>query len=109
MPISLNHLENDVRSATVYYAGESARITYRPSESTPNKNAARVEAFESDGNKAGVALLCALLISWDVLDNEGVPLPITPEVLSDLPDPFLTAILNACQEDMYPKKKSGQR
>lgn len=119
MPITLNHLKNDVRTTTVRYAGESSSITFRPSVITANRNASRRQAIEEDDPEWGIKFLCELLVSWEVMgeptaaENGEIvpaqPLPITPEVLRDLPDPLLTAIMNACQEEMYPKLKNGRR
>lgn len=111
MPISLNHLKNDVRSCTVNYGGESAQVTYRPSVLTPASNAQRKQASEEGDTNVGVAMLCEMLISWEVMDDADPPkpVPITPETLSQLPDPLLTAVLNACREDMYPNPKTGRK
>lgn len=108
MPISLSHIKNDKRSVDLEYSGDSVHIVYRPSELTPTVMAEMREANEDGNDYFTVDVLCKLLTEWDVMDGEK-PLPIVHETLKDLPSAFLSALLTACTEDMFSKKKSGRR
>lgn len=112
MPIGINHLKNNTRTIDIHYMGEVGQVTYRPSELTGAVLAEIREASEGEEFYNSTAeLLVRLLISWDVMDSADPPkpLPITYDVLQELPSNFLTTISDACQEDMFSKKKNGRR
>jgi hypothetical protein len=109
MPISMNHIKNDKRHLTLEYAGESFGVVYLPSQITPNIMAEMREANEDGNEQYNVDALCRLLISWEVEGDDGQPVPIEHEVLSNMASPFLSHVLMGCVEDMFGKKKNGRR
>ena len=104
MPISLNHLKNDKRTITADYFGDPVNLVYKPSELTPT-----VEAEIRDNDQSVVKVFCKLIVNWDVVDEKGEELPITEEVVGEMPSAFLNALIYACRDDMIPKVKSGRR
>lgn len=111
MPLSINHMKNDKRVLSIEYAGETVNFTYKPSELTPTILGELREANEQGNDNFTVQVLCKLIVVWDVTDDATPPvtLEIIPEVLGDLPSAFLSAILTACTEDMFGKKKIGRK
>jgi hypothetical protein len=106
MPISLSHMKNDKRTLTVHYFGDECNVTYRPSALTPvTENALR----DAEDNTTLIDTLAEMIVAWDVLDEEGKPLPIEADVLNQLPNAFLGHVLQACREDMLPKSRNGRR
>ncbi len=105
MPISLNHLRNDKRNITASYFGDTVDISYKPSELTPT---VEDEIRENDQGTV-VKIFCKLITKWDVVDENGEELPVTPEVVGDMPSAFLNALIFACRDDMIPKARNGQR
>lgn len=106
MPISLANIKNDKRTVTVNYFGDTCEVTYKPSALTPT---VENELREAEDNSVLIDTLCDMLTAWDVLGEDGAPLPIEVKVLNSLPNALLGAIMQGCREDMLPKSKSGRR
>lgn len=101
MPITLSDIKRDVRTTEVEYDGEVMEFSYKPSGYT------EVVEDQFVGNmrgsypvKAYVKLLANMLISFDLLDENGNALEPTNELLSVLPSRFLEAMFNAIMADM---------
>jgi hypothetical protein len=95
MPVSLSELQSNVRSIVVEYDNDKVAITYKPAMLTA--------ASSAEFTKQGVvAQLETLLVSWDVLDEKGKALPVSTELLNQMPGRFLTHLVNAINEDMRP-------
>jgi hypothetical protein len=108
MPLSFAQIQADVRTINVSYFEHNFSVTYRPSENTPRKNSAAQELEEGgDTNKATIDTLCRVMIAWDVLGDDGKPLPITAETLGDMPYAILTSIVQAIGADGSPKPASA--
>lgn len=110
MPISQANLKNNKRTVTGEYYGETFTVTYKPSEYTLAVQSG-IDNPDTDetSNEKLINLLTNMLTAWDVLDEKGDPLPITPEILADLPVALLGAIQMCCREDMTPKARNGRR
>lgn len=101
MSITLADIERDERTCVVTQDEETAEVVYRPSAYTPAIEDALQTAIETNRPASGVArLLSGLLISWDVLGEDGAPLATTPESLRDIPSAFLFKVINAITADM---------
>ena len=88
----------DLVTVTLKFSGETVNVTFDRNAMTQRwvkaaqegRTAADVEWFSRS--------LAELLTGWDIVDDQGAPVPITPEVLSDLPLPFLGALDEAIGE-----------
>lgn len=101
MPIKISHLKNDEREVTVTYGGEEAVVVYRPSGYTPVTENAMQDAMGDRRPGAGLArLLSGILVSWDVLDEDGDQMDTTYETISKLPVPFISAVVSQVSDDM---------
>ena len=103
MPIRIGQISHDLRTVTVSFAGETFTVTYRTSGFTPETEDRLFALLESQrGASAIVEVLAACLDSWEVLGDDGKPLPPTKENLRRLPVVFLNAVVTAIYEDMRP-------
>lgn len=110
MPISLAQLKGNIRTINVTYFSDNLAVTYRPSELTPQNQSIINDKIEAgEAKNILIEMLCKVMITWDVVDEEGVMLPITPETLAQAPGPLLLAISEAIGEDARPKPKSAGR
>lgn len=61
-----------------------------------------------DGNERYYGLLAEILVGWDVLDEEGQPLPVTVEWLEMLPQDFLSEMIAALITDGRANPTKGE-
>ena len=104
MPLTLAHLKKNTRTLTLTYAGEEVNVTYRPGAMTP---ALSLEMADPATNLPVVTVLEQTLVSWDVLDDDLTPLPVTHDTLIELPSDFLSVVFSALMEDFSVGKPSG--
>ena len=108
MPIRLSQVGKQQKTATVAYDGETVDIVYRPGAFTPRVEARINEAQKDSTVSQELAqILSEVIISWDVLDDDGQPLPPTIDLLMDLPLAFLSAVSVGIGEDMRPEGQSA--
>lgn|SRR5690606_25094579 len=107
MPIRISDLVKETRPLSIPLddedGEETLNITYRPSAMTPAVEAEMHQAISRrQGGAALVAPLSHLIVTWDVVDEAGEPLPVTTEVLNMLPIDFLSRIITEIGRDMNP-------
>jgi hypothetical protein len=108
--LKLSELAAPVQRLTVDYYGSPVRIGYRPGVMTPLEEEKLAEARKAgETTDALVELMARLMVEWDVTDDDGAPLPITPETLMPFPSALLLRIMSAVQEDMLPNAGRGRR
>jgi hypothetical protein len=120
--IRLGDYYRDERIVEMQVGEEKAMLAYRPSAYTPRVESELQSALERNRPSAGMAeLLAGVLISWEVLDEEGNEIEPTMDNLMDLPSVLLGAAITAIGEDITgeadrknlgggsrPKGKSGR-
>lgn len=104
MPVTLNELRRNTRMIPVPYDGITLNITYRPSAVTP--------AFGNDDSKSFlVDALLALLVAWDVYEDEAYTemTPISRDTLNSdaVGLALLRAMFDAIMLDTLTGKRSG--
>ncbi len=112
MGIKLADIKADRRQITVELdMGESPEtgekvtealvVVYRPSAYTANTeltlNSLRQSEWKSE---MGLAFLEALVVSWDLEQDDGEPYPITKESLAELPSTFIAMVMYGVAGDM---------
>lgn len=102
MSIKLAALSGVTAHTQFPFQGETVNIEYRPNYMTPEREAVLSAAEASGGADGFIDLVVGMLVSWDVLDDSGTPLPVTTEVVRTLPFSFLTAALTAAGEASAP-------
>lgn len=108
MPVSVGKLCSDTARVAIEVDGETLNVLYRPSGLTPAVQETLRELVQEQ--RAGMSLVTVLrgtLVEWDLLDEEGKPLPTDEATLQELPIVFLAQVAEAISEDMRPKEKNG--
>lgn len=98
----------DKRTITVPVGDQVVTIAYRPGGITPETEE-RLEALgrEQRIGASLIALLKDTLVSWDITDDKGKPLPVTEASLRQLPLRLLGDLVRAITEDMRPNASSA--
>lgn len=108
MPVTLAHLIADTRTLSIPVGDDTLTVTYRPSGLTPATEGKLHELASAE--RAGgmlVTFLLDMLTGWDLLGEDGAPLPITDEVLSRLPLTFLARLVEALSGDVRADPTNG--
>jgi hypothetical protein len=105
---SLGQLVEPTRPLVVTFGAADLTLAYRPSAVTPRFQKA-VAAAQRDGDLDALILepLCRLIANWDLTDEDGTPVALTPDALADLPVPVLVGLMTAIGEDMAPDPLKG--
>lgn len=141
MPITLDKLFSLTVSSSFEYLGETVNVVWSPSRYTGEMDelaatidaeqeaaAAELEELSEAGpgdqkvqriaaqiqardRKAVRRFLAALLVSWDVLDARGKPIPTDERTLATLPPDFLTTVFASIgrENQVDPTKAPGSR
>lgn len=132
MPVSIADLGRNRRTFTFPTDYGDVRITYRPYQMTPAREAeiSRLAAGNRDdddnpdvqdteqGLSKVIAQFCEVVDSWDlvgplstkpdgtgrIIVEEGNPIPIDPDTLRYVSSYFMVSVLNAIAKDARPKK-----
>lgn len=102
MPIKLADLAKQVSTITVRFAGleDVLSVRYSPHRMTPLKEMAFLDAVRSDeATRATVELLADVVVGWDLLDDDGRPLPTDYATLSGMPSALLMAVMHALGQE----------
>ena len=97
MPIRAKDLLKATRKIEVEFQGQTLAVEYRVNAVTP-AFFAEVEGWsDKDVLQRGV---CAVVQSWDLLDENDQALPVTMETTEGLPVEFLRKVQEAVMADM---------
>ena len=122
MPLKLTEIQRSEATFTVSYLGETVEVVYNPGKLTyglrvrlvlgsqaylPDAQATKARAIQ-DAWSSYHADLATLLVRWDVLDDAGKPLPPTKELLEQMPQEFVNALLTALLEHQTINPQSGK-
>jgi len=110
MPITLGKLvAGKRRTVAVEFDGEIINITYTTGKLTPAVEARLNDANENNRPASGVAdELANIITGWDILGDDGEPVPITAELLHEFPTRFLLACVQAIGADNHPNATSAE-
>lgn len=98
MTITVGALKRNARILSIAVDAESSvDVEYRPGAVTP---ALVEDVSKTDAEMPLVQFLSALLVKWDILGEDGQPLPVTPATLAELPLEFLRLVRDAILEDL---------
>jgi len=132
MPISIADLATNRRTFTLHTEVGDVRVTYKPYEMTPAREAeltrlsdSTLSDYEDEGKdtaetEAGltklIAQFCTIVEAWDlvgplsdgttgdVIVEAGEPIPVNTKTLRYVSSYFMVQVLNALAEDARPKK-----
>ena len=106
MPVKLVDLKRDQRTIEIQiYLGdeeeETLTVTYRPSEYSSKAEAELNESLAGDlKSRMGTEFVRRLVLSWDLIGEDGEPYPITDEGLAELPSTFIGDVVGGVAKDM---------
>ena len=104
MGINIAKAQEETRTVTVEYGGESADVVFYPRRLTPSLLRSVKGGEDVD---SVITVLARFVASWDVLGADGQPLPPTAEVMSEFPLDFLSAVLEATMQKTVPGEARG--
>ena len=93
--------------AVHFDGGGVLNVTYRPT----NYTVAQIEEIQASSQKDPKRIIEAVMrtvIKWDLIDDDGVPVPLEFEVLRQkVPTPIFRRIFDAVNEDQTPEGKES--
>lgn len=110
MAITLTALLDNMAELPLKVGDDDLLVKYRPGKMTQalrSKLQRGPVAFLEEGDDKSVEAawqayynaIAGLLVSWDVLDDDGKPLPINAETLADLPMGFIESLIGEVAKD----------
>jgi len=99
MAIRVNELKSMSRTVKVEFFGESCDVTYALGAITTEMQDEIRLATETGDESFLIAQFRHIVTGWDVLGEDGEPLPLTEEALRPLPIPFLASVLEQVVTD----------
>lgn len=112
MPIPLSSLTADRRTVRVPFGEDALTLTYKPSAVNAVQEARELEEREKGQHLLAQARsLAELIVSWDVVDEKGKPLPVSEEILGSLGLDVAARLQRAILEDLLPNQtpRTGSR
>jgi hypothetical protein len=105
MPFSIKKVKEETRSATFEVGDQTGEVSFYPKRFT--KSLLNQAAESGDNIDQLIAILVPLIASWDVVDDDGNPYPITPESLAEFPLEVLRVIQEAIFAEYLPGEGNG--
>lgn len=105
MPISMAAAKERTRTVEVEYAEETAKVWYYPHRFS--KTMLREVTEAGDGVDKLIAQLVLLVAKWEIVDANNTPLPVTQEVLSEIPLDLLNEIMRQINKVQAPGETNG--
>lgn len=104
MPVTLADYCQQAKTLTVTipYSEEPLTVTYAPTAIRPVDLATTTVQWED-----AARILARVIRSWDLLDADGKPYPITADAILALPVVLITAIFQAVMTDFNAGPPSG--
>lgn len=105
MPLRVSQLKGKERTISVNVEGEEEpiRLTYNPGELTLEISDKIKESLEGgfEGDVAGI-VLAPILVDWDLLRDDGSPLPCNADEIRRLPLQVLGLLMVGVAQDLRP-------
>lgn len=108
MPIRLSAITADRRTVKVPFGDDSLSLTYRPSAINAVQEARELEEREKGRHlQAQATSLAEIITSWDILDDEGQPLPVSEEVIATFGLDVVSKVTRAILDDLLPNRTTA--
>lgn len=105
MPISLSALTADRRTVKVPFGDDALTLVYRPSTINAVQEARELEDREKGRHLLAQARsLAEIILSWDLVDDAGKPLPVTEETIQTFGIDVVSKITRAVLADLLPNQ-----
>lgn len=108
MPISISALTANRRTLDIDFSGETLRVTYRPAAINAAQEARELED-KADGKHvlSVIRTITETVVSWDLMGDDGQPLPLTEDALMPLGIDILSTITTALVRDALPNRTTA--
>jgi hypothetical protein len=107
MPALSNITRADPVTYTAQLGSESVSVTFDAAKMTGRwEREIRAARKEEDVEKVG-DLILAMFIQWDVTDDAGQPVPMSKEILLDLPAKALGNLIDGMTTAAFPSSEEG--
>jgi len=113
MGLKLSDVRREERTATIDFGYGELTVTYRPNVYTPAM-VSEMAAVDTDSDNAAIRSqnqsfirqMTELLVSWDLIDDDGevVPIDATDDAFLSVPFPIFRAVMVHIGEDNRPGK-----
>ena len=108
MAIKLHQLREETASIDVVFDTHEITIEYRIAAFTAEIESRLHQADDEKKPANGLAeVLCQIVKAWDILDEDDTPLPVTLELMRQLPYALMQEMVKAIVEDLSPNVKSA--
>lgn len=94
------------RTVSVTYDGETIEVTFKPAVVNADWQE-RIQGLEKNDQTGYLKLLAEVLVAWDVLDDEGQPLPPTAELMRQFPTDLLYEVAWTIFESLAPNGRAA--
>lgn len=108
MAMTLSKVQAKEGTTTVLWEDETVDVGYHPAAVTPAMLEQVQEAAKSTNLDVIGLMMEPMLAWWDVLDDDGQRLPVTAEVIREIPLAFTMAVLKQVQTAMQPPDAEGK-
>lgn len=92
---------------TARLGGESVTVVFDNARMTGRWERDVKRAAENDDTEALFDVFSRVFISWDVVDEQGQPVPLTADLLLDMPARVITSLLDGMREAAVPGEAEG--
>jgi hypothetical protein len=111
MPVTVGKLAGDVEDMVLPVGDDPedvVNIKYRPGALTLDVADRLKTLGENEQIEVAAILLLPLLVEWDILNDDGTPLPLTREGLGKVPLVFLNRIADEMTNASRPSRDEGK-
>jgi hypothetical protein len=108
MPIRISDLVVGKRELTLAFGTNSLKLTYDPNKLTAKMEAEAIE-LRGDGRYQAVMAeqLSAMVVGWDLQDEDGKPLPPSKEIFLSLGYPVMVYLTQEISSDFFTNPLDG--
>lgn len=108
MPIRASALTADRRSLKVAFGDDALSLTYKPSAVNAVQEARELEEREKGQHlMAQARSLAEIITGWDLVDDDGAPLPVSAEIIAPLGLDFTAKVTRAILDDLLPNRQTA--
>lgn len=105
MPVSLSDLRNDSRKIRIFFSGDDLNIEVFPHRLTNDVLDQFRDASEDRDYDAMARAFGQVVVSWDLLGDDGEPMPIDGDTFRVISTSIINHIWNEIADAVTPKSR----
>jgi hypothetical protein len=116
MPVSLNKIASNTATVILWFGDDSLEIAYFPLRITTEMMATmasfadmKTEQAVVDNFRAVADMLATIIKSWDLLEDNGEPIPLTAERIVKISPVIALMVIQAILKDIRPEEIAPQQ